>query len=48
MRLKIHLEVRPNRANDIDVTVMYIKMGIEAMSVGCVYNGKIRIRSERG
>lgn len=42
LRLKIHLEVRPNRADDVDITVMYTKMEIEAMNLGCIYKGEIR------
>ena len=48
LRLKIRLEVRPNRADDIVITVMYTKMEIEAMNLGCIYKGEIREREEKG
>lgn len=34
VRLKIYLEVRPNGADAIDITVMYIKMAVEPMIMG--------------
>ena len=37
VRLKIHLEVKPNRTDDdMDISVMYTKMEIEAMRLVCL------------
>lgn len=34
LRLKIYLEVRPNGADAVDLTVMHSKMAVESMIVG--------------
>lgn len=37
VRLKIHLEVKPSRTDDdMDISVMYTKMEIEAMRLVCL------------
>lgn len=40
VRLKIHPEVWPDKADDIDITVMYITMGIKALSLSCICKGE--------
>lgn len=46
MRLKIYLEVGPNGADAIDITVTDIKMAVKAMIVHCIQKGEIKEREK--